>query len=160
VPRRTDAGALTVYWPGCRATHAGALSMSNPATHCIHAGPLGDQVDQAGTCGDPCTSFCTLEIKVCGSIAVSLPGITAQYQDMAACMTACANFNKTAKYVLNGTPASPSGDSLACRMYHATNAALYTKMGDVGRTNTHCGHSGPAPAGQGNPCLAGQTPAP
>src|SRR5436190_15099183 len=88
---------------GCRAYHAGAPAMSDPATHCIHAGPLGDQVDKAGTCGDPCTSFCTLEIKVCGSLAVPLTGITAQYQDMAACMTACTtNFNKTAKYVLNG----------------------------------------------------------
>lgn len=31
------------------------------------SGPGGDQIGNAGTCGDTRTSFCTLEIKVCGS---------------------------------------------------------------------------------------------
>jgi hypothetical protein len=143
---------------GCRAYHAGAPAMTDPATHCIHAGPGGDQVTSAaGTCGDACTSFCNLEIKTCGSLDAPLTGITAQYQNQAACMTACGTFNKTAKYVLNSTQAAPSGNSLACRLYHATNAAYYTKIGDVAKANTHCGHTGDVQT-TGLPCNG--TPAP
>jgi len=127
---------------GCRAYHAGALAIADPVTHCIHSGPAGDQVDKAGTCGDACTSFCNLDIKICGSTDAPLASITPQYQNLAACMAACSNYNKTNKYVLNTTQASPSGDSLACRLFHATNAALYTKMGSITLANAHCGHTG------------------
>jgi len=135
---------------GCRAYHAGAPSQTLPAMHCIHAGPGGDQTNAAGTCGDACTSFCNLEVKTCGTIAVPLPNITPQYQDLAACVTACGNFNKANLYVLNTTQPSPSGDSLACRLYHATNAAFYTKLGGmVNLVATHCTHAAATPTG---PC--------
>lgn len=142
---------------GCRAYYAGALAMTDPVTHCIHSGPAGDQVDQPGTCGDACTSFCTLEIKVCGSTDAQLANITPQYQNLSACMSACNNFNKTNKYVLNTTQVAPSGNSLACRLYHATNAALYTKLGSVASTNAHCSHTGVTQV-PGLPCDG--TPAP
>ena len=134
--------------------------MSDPATHCIHAGPAGDQVGKAGTCGDACTSFCSLEIKICGSGDAPLTGIANhEYQNMTDCMTKCAGFAKN-PYVLNSAPpepAAPSGDSLACRLFHATNAALYTKQGNLTLANAHCGHTGETQT-PGLPCDG--TPAP
>jgi hypothetical protein len=131
---------------GCRIYHAGAPSMMTPGTHCVHAGPGGDLTSAtgAGTCGDPCTSFCTIEIKACGSKDAPLTGITAQYQNMAACMTACSGFDKTKAY-----STSASGDSLACRLYHVTNASVSSMT-----AMTHCAHTGPSPLPAGNPCAA------
>jgi hypothetical protein len=136
---------------GCRQYHAGAPSMSLPTTHCPHAGPGGDLTSVTappGTCGDACTSFCTLEIKACGTTA-SAP-TTGQYADMNACVTACKAFPNSGH--LYGPTAK--GDSLACRLYHATNAAM------TGNAMVHCPHTAAAPAGAGNPCLAGSAAMP
>jgi hypothetical protein len=134
---------------GCRIYHAGTPSMTAPDTHCVHAGPGGDKTSAAapGTCGDACTSFCTLEIKACGLTGDA--GGNGQYASAAACMTACAGFDKTHLYGLTA-----SGDSLACRLYHATNAAI------SGNATVHCPHTAAAPAGAANPCLAGKPPTP
>lgn len=136
---------------GCRIYHAGTPSMTAPDTHCVHAGPGGDKTSVTappGTCGDPCTSFCTLEIKACGLTGDA--GGNGQYASMAACMTACAAFpNATHAYGVTA-----KGDSLACRLYHATNAA------EAGNAMVHCPHTGPSPAGAMNPCLAGSTATP
>ncbi len=134
---------------GCRIYHAGAPAMQDPATHCVHAGPGGDKTSVAapGTCGDACTSFCTLEIKACGVTGDA--GGNGQYADIPACMTACAGFEKTHLYTIGS-----AGDSLACRLYHATNAAI------SGNAATHCPHTSAAPAGASNPCLAGKPPTP
>jgi len=145
----TDTGGQNTL--GCRIYHAGTPSATTPATHCPHAGPGGDKtnvVAPAGTCGDACTSFCTLEIKACGVTGDA--GGNGQYASQAACLTSCAGFpNKDKLY----SPAS-HGDSLACRLYHATNAAI------SGNAVTHCPHTGPSPAGATNPCLAGSTATP
>jgi hypothetical protein len=96
-----------------------------------------------------------LQIKTCGSIDTPLTGITPQYQNMNACMTACGTFDKTKLYTLNGNPASPSGNSLACRLYHATNAAYWTKVGNVSNTALHCTHTAETPTG---PCAGTAAP--
>lgn len=144
-------GAQTGNTLGCRLYHAGAPAIANPALHCPHAGPGGDLttvVDPPGTCGDACTSFCTLEIKACGT-TVSAPA-TGQYTDMNACLSTCKAFpNANHLY----SPSS-KGDSLACRLYHATNAAI------TGNATAHCPHTGPSPSGATNPCLAGSTASP
>ncbi len=136
---------------GCRIYHAGAPAKTDPVLHCPHAGPGGDLTSVTappGTCGDACTSFCTLEIKACGT-TTSAP-TTGQYADMPSCITMCKAFtNTTHKYAITS-----SGDSLACRLYHATNAAI------TGNATVHCPHTGPTPAGAGNPCLAGSTAMP
>jgi hypothetical protein len=145
---------------GCRIYHAGAPAMATPATHCVHAGPAGNQVDAAsGLCGDACTSFCSLEISVCGSLDTPINGIPAQYQNMGACMTSCAGFAKTAtsRYTINGSlspTTNPTGDSLACRLYHTTNAAISTA-----NAVTHCPHTGVAGGAGATTCMAGTTPA-
>ena len=137
---------------GCRIYHAGTPSMTTPATHCPHAGPGGDLTSVAsnGQCGDACTSFCTLEIKACGVTGDA--GGNGQYASMAACMTSCAGFDKTHLYSITS-----AGDSLACRLYHSTNAAI-----SATNATTHCPHTGPmpGPAGSMNPCLAGKAPTP
>jgi hypothetical protein len=135
---------------GCRIYHAGAPAKADPVTHCPHAGPGGDLTSVTappGTCGDACTSFCTLEIMACGLMGASATG---QYTDMATCITDCKAFpNSTHKYGITA-----AGDSLACRLYHATNAAI------TGNAAVHCPHTGPTPAGAGNPCLAGSPATP
>lgn len=107
---------------GCRTYHAGAAA-NGPGTHCPHAGPLG-----GGVCGtDECDNFCSIAIAVCGDHA-SKP-----YDGVDACKTACMAFADTATvpYATNVT----DGDSLACRMYHLTVAAVSDANKD-----THCAH--------------------
>jgi hypothetical protein len=124
----TDTSGNTL---GCRIYHAGAPSMMTPATHCVHAGPGGDQITTTSPAGcsggDICTSFCTLEIKACGSLNAPLPGNPKdasnnplfQYRDMADCMSSCPGFDKTHPY-----STTAAGNSFACRLFHATSAAV------------------------------------
>src|SRR4051812_10348121 len=139
---------------GCRIYHAGAPSAMTPATHCVHAGPGGDKTNAAapGTCGDACTSFCTLELAGCGMTGDAAGN--GQYASMQDCVTKCAAFpNPNNLY----SPAS-KGDSLACRLYHVTNALTSPANAVI-----HCPHTANAPAnptGGMNPCLAGSPASP
>lgn len=144
---------------GCRIYHAGDPSARTPTIHCIHAGPAGAQTNAAaGQCGDACTNFCSLNLATC-------TGALAQYADMATCLTACnigsptaippiPPFNKSSQYIVDTTKtptAIPTGNSLACRIYHTTNAAL-----DAAHAIAHCSHTAQVPAA-GTPC---STPVP
>jgi hypothetical protein len=113
---------------GCRLYHIqNAQRTGDKATHCPHAGPGGAKVDAAaGTCGDACSNFCALEMSTC-------TGANQKYTDMAACMSACAGFDKTTPYTGGTTPA---GNTLACRLYHVTNAAV-----SADAATTHCPHT-------------------
>lgn len=103
---------------GCRLYHAGA-AMTGPNVHCIHAGPSGG----GGVCGGNCESFCTLVLGAC-------TGALTQYNnDMATCMTACNGYATTPAYNSMQT----SGDTFACRLYHATMAASVP--------DPHCKHT-------------------
>jgi hypothetical protein len=142
---------------GCRLYHAqNAMLSGMPDVHCPHAGPAGAPIStatpQPAVCGDACTSFCTLEISICGTLDAPLTGIPAQYQNMAACLTACGNFNKTKPLVAGAT--NSSGDSLACRLYHTTNAAI------TGNAAVHCPHTGPNGGTSAATCMTGTPPAP
>jgi len=143
---------------GCRIYHAGAPSKMDAATHCVHAGPGGDLITAKPPAfcngGDVCASFCALEIKACGSLDAPLPGNPRdingnplfQYRNVADCMTSCAAFDKAHAY---GTTAA--GNSLACRLYHATNAAIAVTPNGV----MHCSHTADAPTG---PCAGAAMP--
>jgi hypothetical protein len=103
---------------GCRIYHAGA-SETGADVHCRHAGPGGDTA-----CGTNCTGFCALVLGAC-------TGANAQYGgDMNACMTACGGFATTPAYDSSKT----SGNSFACRLYHATAASANPAL--------HCSHTG------------------
>ncbi len=102
---------------GCRTYHASAAE-TGADVHCRHAGPGGD-----AACGANCEGFCTLVLGAC-------TGASAPYSDMNACMTACGGFATTPPYSSSQT----SGNSFACRLYHATAASANPAV--------HCAHTG------------------
>jgi hypothetical protein len=132
---------------GCRIYHASAAAMM-PAAHCAAAGPAGDLITAKppGACsGDNvCVSFCALEIMACGSLDAPLPGNPTdetgnplfQYQNMDNCLAACANVANPRPYSTSAT-----GDSLACRLSHATSAAIAVTPNGA----THCVLTAAAP---------------
>jgi hypothetical protein len=72
-------------------------------------------------------SFCAIEIRACGSLDEPLPGDPTdennnsiyQYRNMTSCIASCHNLDKTHVY-----SASATGNSLACRLYQATQAVI------------------------------------
>jgi hypothetical protein len=105
---------------GCRQYHVGEVEELG-AEHCHHAGPAGGH-DEG--CGTNCESFCSIVQGAC-------TGANEQFADVAACMTACEGITDDEEFTANVT----SGNSLACRLYHATVASL----GGANAT-THCPH--------------------
>ena len=100
---------------GCRYNHA-QLAVGDPGTHCVHAGPSG-----VGACGTACAGFCSIVLAECPT----------QWPTMQACnsnQTGCPSFSSQPPF------AAPSaGDTLECRLYHATMAAT--------DPTGHCGHT-------------------
>jgi len=116
---------------GCRIFYAvGASNATAAATDCAYAGPAGDVITPSSLAfcsgDDICTSFCTLEIKACGSLDAPLTGDPTdadgnplfQYRNIVDCMRSCPSFDRNHAY-----STSAAGDSLACRLLHATIAA-------------------------------------
>jgi hypothetical protein len=146
---------------GCRMHYAGAPSASTPATDCPLAGPAGDRINLpvgtvAAFCSgsNVCESFCRLELEACGSQDAPLPGNPKdaannplfQYRNMTNCLSTCAAFDQTHAYSTSAT-----GDSLACRFYQATLAAVAVTPDGA----THCAQTGAAPSGA---CAGAATP--
>lgn len=100
---------------GCRTYHAEAAA-GDPTVQCPHAGPGG-----AGRCGNNCDGFCAIAVELC----------SVTYADAAPCVLACNNFMDTVRY----DTSQAAGNSLACRLYHLTAAAL--------DPTTHCPHITP-----------------
>jgi hypothetical protein len=128
---------------GCRIYYGGASSMTAAATHCVHAGPGGDLITAAPPAfcsgGDVCASFCTLEIKACGSLDAPLPGNPRdstnnpiyQYQNIDDCMTSCAAFDKTHVY-----STMAAGDSLGCSRVEIHGSRVMRPRISIGCTKT------------------------
>jgi hypothetical protein len=122
---------------GCHLHHAMNAAMPNAAaTDCVQAGPGGDVIGAGstagGVCGDACTNFCTLVQGIC-------TGANAVYASVTDCLSACSGFVTTARYTIDATTfpsANPTGNTLACRLYHATNAAVSPSA-----AATHCQHT-------------------
>lgn len=108
---------------GCRIYHAGA-AQADPTVHCVHAGPGG-----AGACGTNCEGFC--------AIAMSATACPDAWPDNAACLAACGTFDDSEPYDATDL----GGNTLACRLYHATAAAVDPV--------THCPHV----KGDSMPCM-------
>jgi hypothetical protein len=91
-------------------------------------------IDKAALEDDPtsCDHYCNLVMANCTDV-------NAEYISRDVCMAMCPKFDR-------GSPGDQSGDSRACRIYHATAAA--------DDPATHCRHAGPLgyPACQPNPC--------
>lgn len=112
---------------GCRAYHTGAAkgTANDAVLHCPHAGPAGDDF-----CGSNCEGYCNIMVPVCtGEFAGGLND----------CLTKCASLTKaTSKYTI----AQTTGDSVECRIYHASAAAEDPAGGSAAE---HCPHAGITP---------------
>ena len=100
----------------CRTYHVG-LAMTDPVGHCLHAGPSGD-----GVCGVACTGLCSLLDYAC-------TGTNQVYPEHNVCHTTCVTWPTDPPYSAN----VQTGDSFACRLYHATAATT--------SPSTHCQHT-------------------
>jgi hypothetical protein len=80
----------------------------------------------SGVLPPSCTTYCA-------TIMANCTGTHAQYPDLAACQGAC-------DYFPVGTGNDTTGDTLGCRVYHASVAK--------GDPDTHCQHAGPLGGGQ------------
>ena len=110
----------------CRTFHA--MAAATDGTRCPQAGPSG-----AAVCGSPCEGYCNLMISTC----------TSEYTDYSDCTTKCEAF--VGKDAIDFNTSFVSGDSLNCRIYHATVAA----SDPAGGTATlHCPHAGVTPTDQ------------
>jgi hypothetical protein len=104
----------------CRLYYAGAPAKNDPAIHCVNAGPSGGD---PAHCGPDCDSFCAIVMGVC-------TGANQPYADQAACMAACGQFESTDAIPYK---VGAAGDNFACRLYHATAAAV--------DPDVHCSHT-------------------
>lgn len=111
---------------------AALLGACDPAPAGTDAGPPGTDAGPPGTdagptddappAGPTCAAYCT-------TIMANCTGTNAQYGDMDACLANCDAFPA-------GGAIDTSGNTLGCRLYHATNAATAAAL--------HCGHAGPS----------------
>jgi len=110
----------------CRRYHA-YVAATTPDPHCLHA------TTGAGVCGSDCDFYCGLIQGVCVGTTDQ------QYTDVNNCLSQCAKIK--AGPVGSGTPPAvvTSGDTLGCRIYHASVAAASTLPADV---SAHCSHAG------------------
>lgn len=123
-----DAGAFqdTGNTLGCRAYHATA-ALDQPDVHCPHAGPLGTGACSADA-ASPCEAFCAIAEVICPDA----------YQGD--CTKSCAVY--AAGDYNAGQDTAPEDDSLACRMYHLTVAAVSEDSAGI-----HCDHVTAQPGG-------------
>jgi len=105
----------------CRNDHAALAATAGVDPHCDHAGPAG-----LGPCGGACAAYCSLMMEFCAS----------EFADVPTCLAECET-------VPEGNPSdfvypAPGGDTVSCRLAHASNAALDPTL--------HCPHAaGAAP---------------
>jgi len=107
----------------CRLREA-ELVASDGAAHCDRAGPAG-----ITTCGTPCAGYCNLMVAYCAN--------EDEGASLTACLAACGTVpaNNPVDFVYPG----PIGNTLSCRIAHATNAARFA-AGTTDRI-THCDHA-------------------
>ncbi len=106
-----DAADPTGNTLACRASYAAlaATGGGDPSIDaCAAAGPSG-----GGLCGTLCEGYCALALGACTDPPL--------YADEAECLAACEAFPTRPAY----DPFVGEGDSYACRLAHATHAALY-----------------------------------
>ncbi len=122
-----DQSGDTAY---CRAYHAGVPASQMPDLHCPHASASSN----TDVCGTLCEAYCDQVMAHC-------MGANALYADRAACDTACAAANFP-----EGTFKDQAGDTIQCRIYHAS----FPAAADPG---LHCPHAKVTPD-PGTPCAA------
>ena len=118
--------AIAAFVVGCDSSSSGTDS-GTPGTD---SGATDSGSGDSGMMATPtCAAYCT-------TIMAGCTATNAQYGTMEACMGSCAGFPV-------GTAADTMGNTLGCRSYHATVAAM------AGMADTHCPHAGPLGAAAG-----------
>lgn len=117
-------GATSGDSQACRFTHLGFAATLGTNPHCDHAGPAG-----AFGCGQPCQGYCSIMMSVCSSAF-------ATNQDCMNSCTALSDATTLTNYDATANAALTSGATLACRLYHATLAAVSASF-----ATTHCPHA-------------------
>ncbi len=107
---------------GCRIYHANAAFEEGANIHCPHAGYTGGNI-----CGTWCEVYCDMSLAICVDD-------NAAFSDFEDCLASCEAI------AVDGTIGDVDGDTIQCRMYHMTVAAISDSSADI-----HCGHSFPAP---------------
>ena len=105
----------------CRLAHLSAAT-EDPTVHCPHADLLAQELTPCVPEAPTCETYCGLLMNACTEED------TQQYESLDACLHTCNGM------VLGKAP-DPTGDTVACRRYHAYSAV---KLGPV-----HCTHAGP-----------------
>ena len=96
---------------GCRIYHAYS-ALNAPAAHCSHAGPAGD-----GHCGvDNCESYCRLAQRACPE------EFEGEFDSLESCHEQCSEIPGAGADSGYDLKAAASEHSVACRIYHATQA--------------------------------------
>jgi hypothetical protein len=128
-----SAGAGGGATAGAGGASAGAGGASGGAGGAA-AGAGGGSAGGAGAPSAACTTFCNDEETIC-----TFAGANAAYASKADCLSTCATF----------TPGTgTSGNNLACRQYHVTNAS----MGDPTTSKPmHCPHTAKVSHNAGSP---------
>jgi len=117
----------------CRIYHLGVASTDT--SHCSH-GSIGG----ANLCGMLVPNLCDFIQGTCGFGATAY-----QFTDRATCISGLTN--SATNNITVGLPNDATGNTLACRFYHAGVAASFLPTGSQGATTgasdnvkTHCGH--------------------
>ncbi len=106
----------------CRAYHASFPARADATVHCPHASATG-----GGACGTPCEAYCD-------QVGSHCTGADAQYPDRASCLASCVRLPQVDSATVT------SGNSVECRIYHASFPA-------VADSETHCPHAGTSGGG-------------
>ncbi|HMJ15494.1 MAG TPA: hypothetical protein VK524_28960 [Polyangiaceae bacterium] len=122
----------------CR-LHNAEKEPSEPETHCPIAGPGGSTRTGSGECGEDCESYCVLLMRHCAR------QFDERFDNLGHCRESCRSEIPNAG---DFNIAIREGDSVQCRLYHTTVAAVDPDL--------HCGHA----TGTEPPCVADIPPPP
>ncbi len=109
MPQDGEADATSGNSVQCRTYHASFPAAADSATHCGHVSLSG-----GGVCGDSqCDVYCDFVESNCSADPKLFPGDDAAAR-RGACMSTCAAFPQ------DGAVTATDGDSVQCRIYHAS----------------------------------------
>lgn len=96
---------------------AARADTSEKSAHCPAAGPGGGLVCTSETEVADCEGYCSLYMDACDSISMDWG-----FGNKAECIQKCSALEPAREYTAGSAP--DSGDTLACRLYYASRAAL------------------------------------
>lgn len=119
----TSASTATTDESSSTGTSAGTSTTgTSDATHVTHTTADTSTSSTTGGVDQTCASYCSIYLPACADFS--------EYDNEAACLAQCSQWPV-------GSADDVSGDTLGCRIYHAT-------VADTVDANLHCPHAGPS----------------